>query len=102
MEAEHYTAKVNGTGSYITHYWSLNNAEAGASGYEYMEVMPNEGTSALGSPDAPVLEYDMNISTAGTYYVWIRRITITAANDSCCTAHLQKAELCKVHYPSRF
>ncbi|MBN2535991.1 MAG: hypothetical protein JXB88_24135 [Spirochaetales bacterium] len=86
MEAENYSQKADGTGTYSSYSWTLNNAEAGASGSEYMEVTPDDGGYANASPDSPVLEYDINISTSGTYYVWVRRIATAGGNDSCCTA----------------
>ena len=69
METEHYTVKIAGSGSYSSHSWATNNSESDSSGGECMEATPNNGTYALGSPDAPCLEFAMNISNSGTYYV---------------------------------
>jgi endoglucanase len=86
MEAEHYAANVNGSGDYSSIAWTAANSEADASGGQYMEAAPNTGLYALGTTDAPLLEYNVTISTAGTYYVWVRRTGDSGGDDSCCIA----------------
>jgi glycosidase len=54
--------------------WVAGNSVAGFSGTGYMEALPNTGATidANWVTTSPELQYTINFSTPGTYYVWVR------------------------------
>ncbi len=69
IEAEHYDANVEGGGT----QWNGPAFPSGASGGQAMEA-PADGQ--------PRLEYRVDFSTAGTYYVWIRSYAFGGSSNS--------------------
>ncbi|MBK7167690.1 MAG: hypothetical protein IPH83_00065 [Gammaproteobacteria bacterium] len=69
IEAEHYDANVEGGGT----QWNGPAFPSGASGGQAMEA-PADGQ--------PRLEYRVDFSTAGTYYVWIRSYAFDGSSNS--------------------
>lgn len=71
MEAENYDAKIPRIGKEWTFFSSAGSA---ASGTGYLRVLPNTAvTTDTGYTTlSPELKYQINFTTAGTYYVWIR------------------------------
>jgi len=79
IEAEDYSRNVS-QGGYA---WTAVNP-AGYSGSGALAVMPNNGTNIdinfVGN--SPRLDYAVNFTQAGTYYVWVRGIGATDGDDS--------------------
>ncbi len=68
MECENYDD--NDTRSDETGYWLEDTSYSGYAGSGHMTA-PDSGTETWS--DAAELTYDINFSTAGTYYIWVRR-----------------------------
>jgi hypothetical protein len=69
MEGEHFSSSA----ARASHSWQQVN-DSTASGGQAMEATPNNGASintgySTGSPE---LAYQVNFTTTGTYYVWVR------------------------------
>ena len=81
MEAEHYDGIV----SRSSHDWTLETAKAGFSGTGYMSALPNSGSSINSgyTTSSPELSFNVNFTTTGTYYVWIRGQGDSGNDDSC-------------------
>jgi hypothetical protein len=79
MEAENYSQNVS-QGGYA---WTAVNP-AGYSGSGALETTPNSGANIdinfVGN--SPRLDYTVNFTQAGTYYVWVRGIGATGTDDS--------------------
>ena len=70
MEAENFTASIDRSGR----SWSSNSDNAGFSGASAMQVGPDDGLF-IGSDvptTSPELSFDMDITTTGDYYAWVR------------------------------
>ena len=86
MEAENFDAKIPRNGK----DWSLNPSSPGTippSGYSgtgYLQALPNTGTliETGYATTAPELQYRINFTTTGTYYIWIRGRGPTTNDDS--------------------
>lgn len=65
------------------HNWVEGSAVGGASG-SYMEALPNIGTNQNTgyAANSPYLTYDIDFSTIGNYYVWIRMNGPDGGGDS--------------------
>ncbi|MBN2442826.1 MAG: hypothetical protein JXJ04_15825, partial [Spirochaetales bacterium] len=86
MEAESYSTKADGIGSYSGISWT-GQTDAGASSGTYMLASPNSGINSANSLDAPVMEYDINLtSNNAVWYVWVCRRGTSASDDSCGTS----------------
>jgi uncharacterized repeat protein (TIGR02543 family) len=81
MEAEHYSEKASGIGSYSVYNWELNTTTSGDSG-DSMQVLPNSGINVSGSTDGPVMDYKINFSTTGVYYALVRMPALSGTDDS--------------------
>ncbi|MBB3836085.1 murein tripeptide amidase MpaA [Runella defluvii] len=70
VEAENYNTAAAGTGSAASRSWSSfsNSSASGGVAMRVTGTGVNTGTSLNG----PRLDYVLNISTPGTYYVWVR------------------------------
>ena len=71
FESESFTASdAHGSGA----SWVAGSSVAGFSGAGYVEALPNAGTTidANWVTTSPELQYTVNFSTTGTYYVWVR------------------------------
>jgi len=80
MQAENYDNKIARNGQ----DWLLKTSQTGYSGSGYMEALPNSGTSrntgyVTGSPE---LVYNVQFTTTGTYYVWVRGYGASGNDDS--------------------
>ncbi|MGH8246589.1 MAG: GDSL-type esterase/lipase family protein, partial [Gammaproteobacteria bacterium] len=80
IEAEHYTSKISRGG----HDWELSADRVGFSGNGYLTAQPNNGTNRDTDylTNSPELAYQVQFSTPGTYYVWIRGLADTGSDDS--------------------
>lgn len=78
MEAEHYTSKISASGV----DWNAI-SDASASGSTAMQALPNTGASSS-APGATVarMDYQINVPTAGNYYVHARTVAATTTDDS--------------------
>jgi len=80
MEVENYDVKAPRNGQ----DWEFHTAAAGFSGTGYLEALPNLGVLIETDYDtlSPELQYRINFTTTGTFYVWLRGWAISANNDS--------------------
>lgn len=85
MEAEGFTTKAAGTGSYAGLNWT-EYSDAAASNSKYMMV-PGTGKNANGSTTAPVLNYKINFVKTGKHYMWMRVIAASDEDDSSTPAY---------------
>lgn len=81
MEAEHF----DGTTARSAHDWTLETAKTGFRGTGYMRALPNNGTSINTgyTTTSPELVFNVNFTTTGTYYVWVRGAADSGTDDSC-------------------
>jgi hypothetical protein len=80
MECENYTSKAAGTGSYTSYAWQLNTSTSGDSG-DCMEALPDNGANTGDGSDGPVLDFQINFSTTGVYYMLLRMPDLANADD---------------------
>ncbi len=85
LEAEDFTNKVAGSGNYSNAMWELL-GDSEASGAQYMTVPDNNNQNAGNSLSGPRLNYAIDITESGAYYLWIRVIAPTPGDDSCIPA----------------
>ena len=80
METEHYDQKIDRGGQ----TWTLETATTGYSGTGYLTSLPNIGTTNnTGYTTAsPELVYNVQFTTTGTYYVWVRGTSSSGNDDS--------------------
>lgn len=82
VEAENYNTAVAGTGTAAARSWSSfsNTSASGGIGMRVTGTGVNTGTTLNG----PRLDYVLNISTPGTYYIWVRMSagTSTTSDDA--------------------
>jgi glucose/arabinose dehydrogenase len=80
MEAEHFDGKVSERGKSWTHFAAV----AGFSGTGAMQATPNTGlvrdTGYVAN--SPRLDYRINFTQTGTYYVWVRGRAATTGDDT--------------------
>ena len=81
VEAENYTGAASGTGSAANHTWDSAN-DGSTSGGTYVTASPNSGVSTGDSLHGPRLDYDVEFSTTGSYYVWVLMKGDGDSNDS--------------------
>jgi lysophospholipase L1-like esterase len=80
IEAEHYNSRIPRGGD----DWQLSADRAGFSANGYLTAGPNDGDS----PDtgylttSPELVYQVQVTTPGTYYVWVRGLADGNSDDS--------------------
>ncbi len=80
MDAEHYDQRVPRN----SQDWAPKTTQAGFAGTGYMEAYPNSAITkntgyVTGSPE---LAYNVQFTTTGTYYVWVRGAGPTGNDDS--------------------
>ena len=70
MEAENYDTNISRSGK----SWNLLTTLTGYSGTGYLQALPNTGTvnDAGYNTTSPELQYRINFTTTGTYYIWVR------------------------------
>ena len=80
VEAEHATANLPRSGT----AWVASTAQAGYVGSAYMRSPQDTSTTFdTGYPTtSPELQYQVEVSTPGTYYVWLRGLATNGSNDS--------------------
>ncbi len=80
MEAERFDAKVVRSG----HDWTLLATQPGFSGSGYMSSQPNTGHAISSGyvTTSPELRFNVNFTTTGTYYLWLRGAADTGSDDS--------------------
>lgn len=83
MEAENNTALFGGTGSADGLYWAEVTSFSDSSGGSAIQAQPNNGVNVGDSTDGPQADFNVDFSTTGTYYVWVRLYGLASgANDS--------------------
>ena len=80
MEAEHYSSKAAGTGSFSGLSWTAF-SDGGASEGEYM-VVDATGNNAWSALTGPRLNFEINFTKTGQHYLWARIIAPTPSDDS--------------------
>ncbi|NJK93843.1 MAG: hypothetical protein HC905_01970, partial [Bacteroidales bacterium] len=81
MEAESYSSKIDGKGSYAGMAWT-EYTDANASNGKYIMVPDNSNTNAGPSTDAPLVNYTIDFVKSGTHYVWFRIIGANGSDNS--------------------
>jgi hypothetical protein len=92
-EAEHFANQSTGTGTAAGENWVLSTSPTNAggdgsvgwSGTGTMQALPNDPTNLnLGTDtaDGPRMNYNINITDPGTYYVWVRGFGDSAPGPS--------------------
>lgn len=82
FEAENFHTNVAGA----THEWEFENAYAGFVADGYMRSLPDTGANENEVPGfsqtSPHLDFRVNFTSAGTYYIWIRATDAGSGGDS--------------------
>lgn len=82
IEAENYHTNKAGA----THFWEFELNHAGYSGEGYMRSLPDTGANENAVPGfsetSPRLDYRVNVTSPGTYYVWVRASDAGSGGDS--------------------
>lgn len=80
FEAENYLESIDRS----SHTW-VENSSSGASSGALLLASPNTGALLNTGyvTTSPELTYDVNFTTTGTYYVWVRGIGASQDDDSC-------------------
>ncbi|MFW5860542.1 MAG: hypothetical protein ACOCYP_10995, partial [Planctomycetota bacterium] len=82
MEVENHTGSASGSNEAASSSWTSTTASSGYSGAAALEATPNAGVNAGDSTDGPRLDYTVDFTTTGTYYVWVRMIGSSDTDDS--------------------
>ena len=85
MESENYDAKIPRNGKDWNLFSGAGIPYSGASGNAYLQALPNTGTNNNNTGYttlSPELQYKINFTTTGTYYIWIRGLGLTGSDDS--------------------
>ena len=86
MEAENYSSLTAGSGNAWNHVWMPTTYYSGYSGTSGMKGArsdnANTGLNMGLSTDGPAMNYLIDFSTPGTYYVWVRGYGQSGADDS--------------------
>ena len=88
FEAEDYKSLATGTTGGVTRAWVPDTAPAGLSGFSGLRASPDSGASVLlanAPAQAPRLDLQVTITTAGAHYVWVR---LYGPNDASDAVHL--------------
>lgn len=84
IEAEHYSAKTDGSGAASGIAWNDLSGN-GSLGDGYVQALPNSGVG-VDAPNiessAPHLSYQINFTAAGTRYLWVKGWGDGGADDS--------------------
>ncbi|MFZ4483411.1 MAG: alpha-amylase family glycosyl hydrolase [Chthoniobacterales bacterium] len=74
LEAEAFTTNTPRTISSTAYSWVPLSDIGGYSGAGFMEAIPNDGMTVATAPlnVSPELQYAINFTSPGTYYVWLR------------------------------
>jgi PKD repeat protein len=80
MEAENFHAMVERSG----HGWTENTEHAGFSGAAAMASTPDDGlfVSSDVTTTSPEISFDVDISTTGNYYLWVRTWSVDTNGNS--------------------
>jgi hypothetical protein len=85
VEAEHFAANVPyiDPGDINSHTWELTTNSVGFSGEGAMVAEPNVNFNAnVDTTVSPRLDYNMNFTIPGTYFVWVRALADSAPGPS--------------------
>ena len=81
MEAEGYSSKTAGAGTYSGMDWT-SMSDAAASGGSYMIVPDNGNKNGASNTDSPTLIFDVNFVKTGTHYLWVRQKSPNSGDNS--------------------
>jgi hypothetical protein len=81
FEAESFVTNISPRSG---HSWVQSNPVPGFSGAGYMEATPNIGANITTDwlNTSPELDFPVQLTNGGTYYVWIRAYATTNVDDS--------------------
>jgi hypothetical protein len=97
MEAESFTSKVAGSGSFAGMNWTEYN-DADASNNKYM-VVPDNGNKNGGTSDSsPHLDFKVNFVHTGTHYIWIRMNSGNNGGDDSVTPRYNSSVITEFHF----
>jgi hypothetical protein len=82
IEAEAYTDAAPGSGAAVDSYWQHDTSYADSSGGEALVAMPNADVNVQDTDAGPRLDYAIEFTTPGTYYVWVRMLGAGGSDDS--------------------
>jgi PKD repeat protein len=82
MEAENFTSRVLGVGEASRYSWQQTTSLPGYSGASAMQAVTPYNVNLRDSTDGPRLDYAIDFSTPGTYYVWVRMLGSSGSRDS--------------------
>ena len=80
FEAEGYQAILVGQNDFSAHTWTQQ-TDSLATGGNYMAATPDVGEDAGDTADGAALEYNINFTTTGTYYVHVRMRGLISRSD---------------------
>lgn len=79
LEAEHFIGRTTRSG----HTWLTQTVLSGYVGSSYLNALPDTDLQfTTGYTTSPEVQYTINVTTTGTYYVWLRGYAPNAAGDS--------------------
>lgn len=81
MEAEDFTGSAPGMGAVAGRTWQSKTSSS-ASGGVGLIILPNTGANAGDTTNGARLDYAVNFTTAGTYYLWVRMLGTGNEDDS--------------------
>ena len=81
MEAEAFSSKGVGTGTYAGMTWTQY-SDGNASGSNYMMVPNNGNKNGGSSTNSPVLTFEVNFVKTGVHYLWVRQKSPNSNDNS--------------------
>jgi M6 family metalloprotease-like protein len=83
MEAEHFHYNTPGSGPMAGSSWTQMSG-SGSVGDGFMQVLPDQGRSINSNLEtySPHLSYQINFSTTGDYYLWVRGMAVDSNADT--------------------
>jgi len=79
LEAEHFIGRTTRSG----HSWLTQTVLSGYVGSGYLSAIPDTDVQFTGDyTTSPEVQYTINVTTTGTYYVWLRGYAPNGAGDS--------------------
>ena len=81
MEAEDFTSKTAGAGSFTGMNWTQY-SESNASGNAYMMVPDNGNKNGSTSTSSPILTFEVDFVKTGTHYLWVRQKSSNHSDNS--------------------
>lgn len=81
IESENFTGSAAGTGT-AGSAWNPTTGKTGYSGARALQALPNSSVNTSDATIGPRLDYAVNFTTTGTYYIWVRMLGPNGSDDS--------------------